>query len=322
MSAALSRIESLKWNGSPVVAAKVPINKVHMLLPNFSRQPFVHDGNANENLETIVREPIGEDRRAVPVAVVSKRYALIQHRELVVQVVDALTGLDIEIDAEAEADVLLSEYSERFQCSVLFKHLSVDPGDGHPISIRLFLQNSVDGSCAFEISLRWFRQICSNGMTVLARQDRHRVIHHLDRASAVGLRAFLERRLPASIREASALSEWCRTPVSGTELRRWINDSVCKAWGPHAAARALHICSSGYDGRVGVGRAGKKAAEELFVSSDTKVPGAAAPATSVYQVFQALTWIASRRQTIEDREAWSTDALRLARLLASRVKKS
>lgn len=311
--------KGIKWNGLDVLTATLPADEVADHLPTFSRGPFGDGADQNDYLEVVSRDPFGEDRRSIPVATVSKRYALLQHTELVSQIVDALDGLD-GVLRQDEAKVYLSAYGERLACSVYFKRLAIDPGDNHPISLRLFLRNSVDGSCAFEVSLRWFRQVCSNGMTVLTKQDQLREIHHLDRMSSMAFREFLESRLPKSLEQASVFREWCSINVTRDRLRAWICGRVQKEWGPHAAARAYHICSTGYDGRVGRPSAKKKILpDELFVSSDTLVPGAVVPARSLYHVYQSLTWIANHRTSIEERETWGIAALGLARALAKNL---
>src|ERR1700674_730843 len=316
----------MSWNGARVLSATMPAVEVSKYLPTFSRMPFGNGDNVNNYLEVISRDPFGGDKRLIPVATVSKRYALLQHTELISKVVKALEGLKgtgglpLDVSPGDEAKVVLSEFGERLECSVYFKRVAVDPGDGHPISLRLFLRNSVDGSCAFEVSLRWFRQVCSNGMCVLTKQDRLRAIHHLDRINPTEFQNFLKSRLPVSLEHASLFNQWLGIRVTEDDLRKWIQMDVSKAWGPHAAARVLHVCMSGYDGRVG-GTAGKKVrTDELFVSSDSAVPGAIVPAKCLYHVYQALTWVAERRTNIEERENWSNSTLALTRTLAKKLK--
>jgi hypothetical protein len=50
------------------------------------------------------------------------------------------------------------------------------------------------------------------------------------------------------------------------------------------------------------------------------VPGAAKPATSLYDVSQALSWIATQRLNVEERLGWQTDIPKLIGALERMVK--
>lgn len=309
------------WYGTPIMAIEGPVGGLVDLLPTFSRQTFANGQATNEFLDVISRDPFREDARSIPVATVSKKYALIQHTELVSQVVAALDGVNSRVSPYDAATTFLSKYGERLQCMIQFKGLSVEPGDGVPIFVRMFLQNSVDGSCAFEVSLRWYRQICGNGMSVLTKEDRFREVHHLDLFSIVEFRDFLTWRVPAVLEQASAFKEWNATKVGDGPLHDWIAVDVKAEWGPYAAARVFSICRKGYDGKVGGSPTKNRNLQpyDLFVSQDIKVPGAVVPATSLYNIYQALTWVADHRNTVEDREAWGITALGLAKRLAVKI---
>jgi hypothetical protein len=322
MSPSYERVDPWHWLGQPVWHATMPVKALPDHLPTFSRRPFGEGVNVNERFDVIVREPFGLDTRQIPLAAVSKRYALIQHKSLIEDIGKALEIAELEITPNDEARVLLSEYGERLEVSIRFEKLTFDPGDGLPLSLRLFLRNSVDGSCAFEVSLRWFRQICSNGFAVLTDEDSLREIHHLDRISAVAFREFMERRVPQTIAQTAEYKRWQDTVIDLERIRAWVRGDVKKAWGPHAAARVFSICDRGWDGAVSNAPPKKKLEpDELFVSQDTSVAGAMAPVGNVYHAYQALTWVAERRPGIEERETWGLTALALARELAEQLSK-
>jgi hypothetical protein len=309
-------INGMKWNGHKVRGTKVPLKDMVDGFPIFTRSPFGEGVNVNAYFDVITREPFGSDGRRIPVATVSKRYALLQHNTLIKQVVGALDDADIEVSSEDEAHVFVSEFGERMECSVMFSNFKFDPGDDCPLVLRLFMRNSVDGSCAFELSTRWYRQICSNGLAVLTNHDKMRAIHHLDRISMFDLRNFLQNRVPESVKQVQLFKDWRESKVRASELRKWVREHVRASWGLHAAARVFHILCTGFDGRIGNASVKKPVEpDELFVSDDVQVPGACAPADNVYHAYQALTWIADHRPNLEEREQWGVTALELARSL-------
>jgi hypothetical protein len=59
-----------------VLRLDAPLGELEALLPTFSQKPLTHGHALNEYLDMIVRNPIPTDDREVPIATVSKRYAL------------------------------------------------------------------------------------------------------------------------------------------------------------------------------------------------------------------------------------------------------
>src|SRR4051794_18860671 len=91
----------------------------------------------------------------------------------------------------------------------------------------------------------------------------------------------------------------CVAPVSTA----WIEKSKSRKWGKKAACQAYHICTSGYDVRV------LPCSEELSpidypTTRTERVRGAPKLASNVYDVCQALSWIATRRPNAEQRVEW------------------
>ena len=89
---------------------------------------------------------------------------------------------------------------------------------------------------------------------------------------------------------------------------------VTKEWGKKAACRVFHICNTGFDVEqidpfepgVATGKRVRKLAT---------VPGAVSPASTIYDVSQALTYVATGRTNAEQRLEWQSDvAPLLARL--------
>ncbi len=94
-------------------------------------------------------------------------------------------------------------------------------------------------------------------------------------------------------------ARWRKTVVEPQTLTKWIDETVAKEWGPHAAARVLSIIKEGFDGDVEQVRDLKP--HQLLISSKYAVTGACAPAHNLFHVSQALSWIAGARRTIPER---------------------
>ena len=100
------------------------------------------------------------------------------------------------------------------------------------------------------------------------------------------------------------------TLVSLEKISEWIDYDVSKSWGKKAACRIYHICQSGYDVEISDPFA-KGNATEKPTKIACSVPGASIPAKTVYDVSQALSWIASNRNNVEERIAWQSDIPKL-----------
>ena len=158
----------------------------------------------------------------------------------------------------------------------------------------------------------------SNGLTVRDTLTEIADIH--DRNLDLGR---LDRAIVTGIERANAdrekLLHWFGSRVSEEALAVWVDAPVAKSWGKKAAARCLHICQTGSDGEFVNPFAGGKPSERTLRST-CEVPGATKPATSLYDVSQALSWIASQRPNVEERLAWQTDIPKLIAELEKTVK--
>ena len=67
-----------------------------------------------------------------------------------------------------------------------------------------------------------------------------------------------------------------------------------------AAARTCHIVRTGFDGAI-EDPFEKALPHQRKVKNDVEVPGSCAPVRDVFHLSQVLSWIASHRNTIEDR---------------------
>lgn len=109
------------WNGVPVKSFKTPVEALRDALPDFELRPFGTPPHDNPRMRMIVRMPHGEDQNERPVAAVSDKYDLLQHRVVAswLQKTIAETGLK-----HAKAKVLMSEFGERMRITIPLS----DPG--------------------------------------------------------------------------------------------------------------------------------------------------------------------------------------------------
>lgn len=298
------------WNNQPVYRFIGRLAELTPMLPRFQRQRFAHEGALNEYLDLILREPHEDDERLVPVATVSRRYALIQHRDVVDWVRTAFEeqGWD---PAAVTACTTISEYGERMSLRIEVPEAREEIEAGDVIGAEIRIWNSVDRSRAFEVAIGWVRLVCSNGLTVW-NEDRLRKIHHVDWMSQASPVEFLRERLPKSRARVAQLRRWREVAVPAQELVAWIDGPVAKAWGKGRAARLFHICRTGHDGDVGRFVSGKPPSG-LQVSSSRIVPGAPARAENAYDIYQALLWLGGRERAVEEQETKTEEALDLIR---------
>jgi Domain of unknown function (DUF932) len=166
--------DELRWYGQKILIGRgLHLGNASEFLPKFRRDPF----GENEYLDVIVRQPDETERRAIPVATVSKRYALIQHIELLRWITKGLREVGLAAEA-VPVQLWMTEYGERLRLWFVIQKQSFDPGDGHEVVLAAECFNSVDKSCALEMRVLWLRLVCSNGL-VMKEKSRIRKIHDL-----------------------------------------------------------------------------------------------------------------------------------------------
>lgn len=292
-----ARMTDWTWDGASVLESTGTIAELFPQIPIFSRHPFRLGNEENRFKDQICREPLKITEEPFPVCTVSKTYSLIQHRDVLKSVFQALKMIHIDISG-VSSSLLLSEYGERMQWSCAIPNVDFDPGDGHPLVLQINCLNSVDTSTVLEITFSWFRLICSNGMMFGLKDSRLRR-RHVQSLDPIDIAAYLKEQLEQVPQEKSLYASWFKASVDPSSLVGWIDDRIAKEWGPHAAARLWNIVTRGYDGDVEQARDLKP--HELTVEDTNEVPGSVAPASNLFHVSQALSWIAGSRNTIPER---------------------
>jgi hypothetical protein len=289
-------------------------------IPTFSIEDFKAkaDGPSNPHIRTVVRQPLTVTEQPIPVGVVSNTYRLAQHREVVEMCLKGLQahGIDPQV---LRCEIGLTPLAEWMNFRAYFpEEFSHSPKDQHKLSLRFECFNSVDGSSRLVILLGWFRLICTNGLIIGETRAELRDTHDenlnleiIPEAIANGLgkvKADLER-----------LRRWEDTIVEVPVFEEWIDGHLAEQWGKKAACRTLHICRSGADVQITDPFAGGKASEKP-VKSINAVPGAPKPARNLYDVCQALSWLATTRNTAEERLEWQASIPKLIENLGSQLK--
>ncbi len=278
------------WLGLSAMHYAGEIDELLACLPQFAKIPCLFDHFENPYSDLIVRLPPMQSEPVVPVAMVSKGYALIQHHEAIYAIREALRAHKIEIDPY-RTELTLSHFGERMHlCMLSHTHqLTIGPDD--KLTVQVHCLNSMDGDLALHVRLGWYRFVCMNGMffgTDLARFTRR----HVGRYWRRDLDDMLAVQLDDLDHEKQTLQNWAMTQVSEETLLKWVDGAVAEQWGVRTAARVWSISRTGYDGVARV-ESQKVPAHAYSVSQESKVSGTTPPANTLYALSQVLSWVAT-----------------------------
>ena len=293
-----------RWRARQVSYWSGPWARLSTIVPAFSLEPFRTDEKspANPYMSMVVRKPLQVTENPIPVATVSQNYRLAQHHEVVEHCFRGLRSMGLDPDV-LKCEVGLTQLGEWMNFRAYFPEAyDYKPKDGHPIRLRLECFNSVDGSSRLEILFGWYRLICTNGMVIGDSKAELKDVHdqhlNLDGIPKIIADGFLKVQA-----DLARLKTWENEEISHESLIKWVNTEVATKWGKKAACRAYHICLSGHDVEI-VDPFAKGAATEKPVTIASEVPGAAKPAQTLYDVSQALSWLATHRNNTEERVDW------------------
>jgi hypothetical protein len=277
------------------------LDEVMPALPEFVRGPFAmapeNEGpwHPNELFDLISTREDGEAQWARrPVAVVSKSYRLIGHREAAQLVLESLadSGMDSEgLDTHATID----RYGARMALEVnLGAGWVVNPGDGHPVVLQLRCLNSVDASAMLRVCFTWYRLVCTNGLVVGFSKNVGRVVHRESRF-APDVREGIERGLALAKEDRLSMGRWLERPVALDRLAGFADGPLKERWGARDAARFLHIARTGIDAEFADRFQSGKPSEKSMMPT-VVVPGSPESARTEWDVAQALSWVARDRR--------------------------
>ncbi len=299
---------SRKWFNSPITVWQEVTTSIGNRIPDFERRCFsLHHADTdlahiNPYLDVIVRKPHQEDPHYLPVAVVSKDYRLVPHREVLSVAINAMKTNDID-PSTTQSELVLSEYGERMSLSIFLpEQYAFDPGDGEKLAMRLELFNSVDASSKFKVFIGWFRFVCSNGMVLGIKKSTFQRRHQAG-LSIDDIRAVLENGLKNNKEERGQFAAWRARNIRADDIVGWINEDIRKTWGFKAATRAYHIARSGHDVKI-AGPYRDEKPTTIPVEQGNRVPGAPNRIANAYDVSQALAWLAKERKDVQEQLEW------------------
>ena len=267
----------------------------------------------NERIDAIIRLPHRNDLHSIPVGIVSKDYTLIPHSEDLGAVVDALREAKIP-EADQDAELILTEYGERMAFSVFLpERYSFDPGDGHPMGLRLECVNSVEGSTRFRVIVGWLRLVCSNGLVIgVTRADIRR--RHVGEFSPKDVVAVLADGLREFEIERRSLEQWRDSQITDNTLKRWVNGKLKDTWGFKAATRAYRIAMTGHDAKITEGFK-DRTPTTIATYRLGPVPGSPPCSRSLFDVSQILAWLARGRRDMQEQLEWREEIPALMKAL-------
>ena len=274
-------------------------DEIRNKLYTFNRKPFKTEIGENEDLDVIINASNG-----VPVGVVSKSYNFIQHYDLLNAIESSFKNLGFDID-RAELKLSTTKYNERIWLRIKFTDdYTFDPGDGHLLTPKLHVLNSVNGITPLELRLGWYRFICKNGLLCLDNKLTYKRLH----TSSLEFKS-IENHLCNSIdiflKEREIYKRWKETRISfdtdSKILRHWIDTFVFKAWRDITSQRVYSILTTARDGKISKRpypkSEGKKDSYLIRFSSGFDVPGAK-PVQNMYDVANALSWVSSHHTSL------------------------
>lgn len=328
------RLDNRTWYGREINSWEGSISELLDKAPDFDQVPYaIANEGVNPNLDMIVRDRLkphpGEllpstDQVQIPVAIVSKKYQLVQHHQVIRALVCALDKININLSG-LKAELCLTEFGERMWFSFtlpaysfdLPSNMFFDPVDEYPLHLTVNALNSVDKTTALEINLFWYRLVCGNGM-VYGDNIEFKEIHRTDSLNPDAIEAFVRYQLEREQLKSQhqLLMKWQDAQVSilhlsdakpsSGQIEQWLEKSVSEKWGVHAAARAYHIAKTGCDGKFVINtQKGMKKKQVKFndLTLDPKtvtgVPGAFSPVRNAYDISQVLSWLASQQTTVQ-----------------------
>jgi hypothetical protein len=247
--------------------------------------------------DVIVRMPIEPHTAEIPVGIVSKQYALIQHRTLFDEAISAIERANIN-PFEVKGLLEMTAFGERMRIGLLLPEKYNLKLNNDVLGLRMECFNSVDGSMKFTCVIGWLRFVCSNGL-IVGVADTYYKQRHNRMMEMTDIAAILGAGIEATTRERETFLAWSKKLISDDILKQWTNKHLASRWGVKAAARTWHITRSGFDVTF-ADPFEKGLATEKTVNFDRKVPGAVLPGNSVYAVAQSLSWLAKERRDIQE----------------------
>lgn len=287
--------KGITWMGQKVIRGEGPLEVLFEIIPHFERIPFEINGGVNPNLDVIFRSSLKKNQENIPVAVVSKGYLLVQHYEIL-EALNRAFSAKYQFVKELTGEVTLSKFGERMHFRTLLPEYEFNPGDGNLMGLQVHCFNSVDKSLALQIRIGWYRFVCSNGLFI-GKEILNFRRKHIKITNEVFIKEVLNKQLSSIPFEENRLSIWLDTNFDPYLINRWANKYLKDKWGLFTMLRFLHIIQTGYDGKVvPIGFKSK----EYSIRHYKKVPGLIIPVSNAFHISQVLSWLARKRNIIQE----------------------
>jgi hypothetical protein len=311
--------EKARWRARDVSYYSGPWEKLRSLLPTFELTDFaVHPGApSNPHLQVVMRTPRTRLEHAMPVGVVSNNYSLVQHVEIADLCFQGIADVGIKI-ADLRAELGMTELGEWMNLRVYFPEAYSFNGEaGDKMDLRLECFNSVDGSSRLIVLFGWVRLVCTNGLVIRETVTEIRDVHN-QYLTLASVGDAISRGFSMIDADLDRVATWRRTKVEQNRIVPWADTRVTKAFGAKAACRVFNICASGHDVEL-VDPFASGPASAKPVKQTQRVPGSPLRSDNLFDVAQALSWVASRRKNPDERIAWQRQIPTLLSELAGRV---
>ncbi len=196
----------------------------------------------------------------------------------------SLAGIDVP-PREVQLEAQLSNQGASIALHArLPRRFDVDPGDGHPMALRLVVLDSVDGSVPLRSLLTWYRHASATSLPV----------------GVTGSPTPPPSGVKTAQREQIPLRLWTTRRITFEGLSPFADDVLTPSWCELAAARFLHIAATGHDAQFAYPfERGVPSAKTM--SPARRVPGSPVQARTAWDACQALAWIAKERADPQER---------------------
>lgn len=308
--------ETAKWKSREVRYVSGGWSQILENIPEFELGNF-SDNNSeivNQYYKTVIRLPLTPIENKVPIGIVSNSYTLAQHREVAELCIQGIAGWDIDV-GNLRCELGLSTLGEWMNFRIYFPdEYDFKAADGEPLKLRLECFNSVDGSSRLTILFGWYRFVCSNGMIIGKTVSELRDIHnqHMDLRK---IKNMVSKAMQEINDDKEQMLTWESTRVESSLVADWVDSAVTRCWGKLAAFRVFHICSSGRDAKYMDKFESEKPSRKSKLELE-RVEGSPSRAETLYDVGQALSWVATNRKSAEERTKWQIQIPRLLENLA------
>ena len=299
--------EASVWRTRDVKYLRGKYKNIVKHIPTFDLRDFRADENEiiNPYYKTVMRMPLSPLEKIIPVGIVSNTYTLAQHLEVADLCVETIKEFGIDIN-NLQCELGLSTLGEWMNFRIYFpEKYDFIATDKNPLKLRLECFNSVDGSSRLVLLFGWYRFVCSNGMVIGETISELRDIHN--KYMDIGkIKAMVAKAMDQVNKDKNTMTQWQSLSVSDDDLTEWVDSTVSKKWGKKAAFRVFHICMSGHDAKYLDPFESEIPSQKKAVQLDA-VPGSPQKSTSLYDVSQALSWVATSRNNVEEKTQWQTE---------------